>query len=432
MMSMLGHWSPELTLERLMLVMEGEAGWLELLLALLALLCASYLSKRLAHRHFQVVEASNWSFGKYLLFRLLFPLSAQLITQFLALLWLLWHGHASVILPIAAMLLFWMSVIRLFTAIVRHALPTGKVERNTEHLLAMLLWLGFAAWLTGVDTLVLDWLESFRFHVGKNQLNLLMILSALLWVSVILVGALWLSKLIEKRVMKIGDIDMNLRFVISKLTRTLMIIGAVLVALPIVGIDLTVLSVFGGALGVGLGFGLQKIASNYVSGFIILLDRSIRIGDRLMVDGRVGYVGKITARYVVLKGLDGSEVLVPNEALIANTVINQSYTDKQIWISMPVQVAYDSDLELVQRLLREAADHPRVMTDPGPNAFVTAFAESGINLEIGLWVRDPENGMMSLRSDIYLRIWKLFKEHDIHIPFPQRELRVINQPAPLH
>jgi small-conductance mechanosensitive channel len=309
---------------------------------------------------------------------------------------------------------------------VRHALPDGKLERSTEHFMAMLLWTGFASWAVGVDSVVLDWLESVSFHIGKNQINLLMILSALVWVSVIMVGALWVSKLIEKRVMKLSDVDLSLRIVFTKLARTLLMVTGVLVALPIVGIDLTVLSVFGGALGVGLGFGLQKIASNYVSGFIILLDRSIRIGDRLMVDNRVGYVSKITSRFVVLKSADGSEALVPNDTLIANTVINQSYTDKSLWISLPIQVAYGTDLHQALALLCQAASHPRVKTDPAPSAFVVAFADSGINLEVGLWVSDPENGMLSLRSDINLRIWQLFSQHGIQIPYPQREVHVLN------
>ena len=333
------------------------------------------------------------------------------------------------LLVVSAMLLLWMSIIRILAAVVRHALPDGKLERSTEHFLSMLLWLAFASWAVGVDTVVLDWLESISFRVGKTQIDLLMILSALVWVSVIMVGAMWLSKLIEKRVMKLSDVDLSLRIVFTKLARTLLMVVGVMVALPIVGIDLTVLSVFGGALGVGLGFGLQKIASNYVSGFIILLDRSIRIGDRLMVDNRVGYVSKITSRFVVLKSADGSEILVPNEALIANTVINQSYTDKALWISLPVQVSYETNLEEALALLRQAATHPRVKTDPAPAAFVIGFADSGINLEVGLWVSDPENGMLSLRSEINLRIWKLFAEHGIQIPYPQREVRVVNEAA---
>ncbi len=424
---MLEHTST-LTFDRLVAAIQGPTGWLELLVAAIGVALAFWLSRRIHARYF-ASDSGDWGFGKYLLYRLVLPLSAQLWTQVAAVIWQLVVGVKSDLLVVSAMLLLWMSIIRILAAVVRHALPDGKLERSTEHFLSMLLWLAFASWAVGVDTVVLDWLESISFRVGKTQIDLLMILSALVWVSVIMVGAMWLSKLIEKRVMKLSDVDLSLRIVFTKLARTLLMVVGVMVALPIVGIDLTVLSVFGGALGVGLGFGLQKIASNYVSGFIILLDRSIRIGDRLMVDNRVGYVSKITSRFVVLKSADGSEILVPNEALIANTVINQSYTDKALWISLPVQVSYETNLEEALALLRQAATHPRVKTDPAPAAFVIGFADSGINLEVGLWVSDPENGMLSLRSEINLRIWKLFAEHGIQIPYPQREVRVVNEVA---
>lgn len=414
-----------LTFDRLVAAIQGPTGWMELLVAAVGVVLAFWLSRRI-HRRYFAANPADWGFGKYLMYRLVLPLSAQLWTQLAAVLWQLAVGVRSELLVVSATLLFWMSIIRILTAVVRHALPDGKLERSTEHFMSMLLWTGFASWAVGVDTVVLDWLESISFRVGKNEIDLLMILSALVWVSVIMVGALWVSKLIEKRVMKLSDVDLSLRIVFTKLARTLLMVTGVLVALPIVGIDLTVLSVFGGALGVGLGFGLQKIASNYVSGFIILLDRSIRIGDRLMVDNRVGYVSKITSRFVVLKSADGSEALVPNDTLIANTVINQSYTDKSLWISLPIQVAYGTDLPHALALLCQAATHPRVKTDPAPSAFVVAFADSGINLEVGLWVSDPENGMLSLRSEINLRIWQLFCEHGIQIPYPQREVRVLN------
>lgn len=424
---MLEHTST-LTFDRLVAAIQGPTGWLELLVAAIGVALAFWLSRRIHARYF-ASDSGDWGFGKYLLYRLVLPLSAQLWTQVAAVIWQLAMGVKSDLLVVSATLLLWMSIIRILAAVVRHALPDGKLERSTEHFLSMLLWLAFASWAVGFDTVVLDWLESISFRVGKNQIDLLMILSALVWVSVIMVGAMWLSKLIEKRVMKLSDVDLSLRIVFTKLARTLLMVVGVMVALPIVGIDLTVLSVFGGAVGVGLGFGLQKIASNYVSGFIILLDRSIRIGDRLMVDNRVGYVSKITSRFVVLKSADGSEILVPNEALIANTVINQSYTDKALWISLPVQVSYETNLEEALALLRQAATHPRVKTDPAPSAFVIGFADSGINLEVGLWVSDPENGMLSLRSEINLRIWKLFAEHGIQIPYPQREVRVVNEAA---
>ena len=415
-----------LTFDRLVAAIQGPTGWMELLVAAVGVVLAFWLSRRI-HRRYFAANPADWGFGKYLMYRLVLPLSAQLWTQLAAVLWQLAVGVRSELLVVSATLLFWMSIIRVLTAVVRHALPEGKLERSTEHFMSMLLWTGFASWAVGVDTVVLDWLESISFRVGKNEIDLLMILSALVWVSVIMVGALWVSKLIEQRVMKLSDVDLSLRIVFTKLARTLLMVTGVLVALPIVGIDLTVLSVFGGALGVGLGFGLQKIASNYVSGFIILLDRSIRLGDRLMVENRTGYVTKITSRYIVLKTADGSEALVPNDTLIANTVVNQSYSDKAIWTSVPVQVAYGTDLEQALSLLKQAAEHPRILKDPAPNAFVTLFADSGINLELGFWVADPENGFLGLKSDVNLAIWRLFQQYGISIPFPQREVRMLGE-----
>jgi small-conductance mechanosensitive channel len=167
------------------------------------------------------------------------------------------------------------------------------------------------------------------------------------------------------------------------------------------------------------------VASNYVSGFIILLERSVRIGDRVTIDNRTGYITQITARYTVLKGMDGTEMLVPNEALIANTVVNQSYSDPSLWFALPVQVAYGTDLDHALAVLVEAAKSvPRVMTDPEPSAFVVAFADSGINLEVGIWCADPDKGLLGLKSDVNLAIWRRFNQAGIHIPFPQREVRV--------
>jgi small-conductance mechanosensitive channel len=195
-----------------------------------------------------------------------------------------------------------------------------------------------------------------------------------------------------------------------------------------VGINLTTLSVFGGALGVGLGFGLQKIASNYVSGFIILLDHSIRLGNIISVGDDRGQVTRITTRFTVLRSLTGIEAIVPNEQLISSVVRNESYTDRQVRVALPVQVGYDSDLELAMRLLAESADaQPRVMKTPAADVFVKEFADSGINLELGFWIADPENGFGKLRSDINLAIWHAFKQNGIQIPYPQREIRILGE-----
>jgi small-conductance mechanosensitive channel len=257
-----------------------------------------------------------------------------------------------------------------------------------------------------------------------------MLLQGLMTVMLTVLIALWLAGVVEARLMHTEGLDANLKLVFARLSKALLIILAVSIGLPLVGIDLTALSVFGGALGVGLGLGMQKIAANYVSGFILLLDRSIRMGNLISVGNERGVVSQITTRYTVLKGMSGIESIVPNETLVGAVVQNETFTDPKVRIALPVQVSYATDLEKAMAILVEAArNQPRVMTDPAPGAFVEAFADSGINLQLGFWISDPTEGTLGIRSAINLEIWRRFKEEGIEIPFPQREVRVLN-PAP--
>jgi len=188
--------------------------------------------------------------------------------------------------------------------------------------------------------------------------------------------------------------------------------------------------VFGGALGVGLGFGLQKIAANYVSGFIILMDRSVSIGNQVTVDRHTGELTRMTARYVVVRNPDGTEAIIPNETIISSTVINHSYSDRRVRVPVQLQVGYRTDLDLAARIMEDAARrHPRVLRDPAPTMLVKQFAESGIDLELGVWIEDPQEGQSSLRSDLYREIWRDFQKHGIEIPYPQREVRVLGGAA---
>ncbi len=242
--------------------------------------------------------------------------------------------------------------------------------------------------------------------------------------------ALWASSVIERRLGRAGELDGNLRVVFVRLSKALLLVIAVLIALPLVGIDLTTLSVFGGAVGVGLGFGLQKIASNYVSGFIILLDRSIRIGNMITVGQDRGQVTKITTRYTVLRGLTGVEAIVPNEVLVGTVVQNESYTDPKVRLAVPVQVAYGSDVERAMAIMEAAARRQaRVLADPPPGALCLAFGDSGIELEVGFWIDDPEQGSGLVRSNINLEILREFRTAGIEIPYPQREIRLIGGAA---
>lgn len=223
----------------------------------------------------------------------------------------------------------------------------------------------------------------------------------------------------------------SLRVVLARTGKALLIVVGVLLVLPLVGIDLTVLSVFGGALGVGIGFGLQKIASNSLSGFIILLDRSIRLGDLITADNQYGEVTRITTRHVVLRSLLGVEAIIPNDTLVTTTVLNHSYTDAKVRLAVRAQVACATDLDgLIGWLPDVVAGHPRVLKDPAPVVQVTALADSGVDLEIGFWIGDPEGGSGIVRSDLALRILAAFKARGVEIPYPRREVRVLGAAEP--
>jgi small-conductance mechanosensitive channel len=214
--------------------------------------------------------------------------------------------------------------------------------------------------------------------------------------------------------------------VLVKLMRMIFIVIALLIALSAVGLDITLLSVFGGALGVGLGLGLQKIASNYVSGFILLIDESMKIGDLLTIQDHYGEVTDLRSRYTVLRKMDGTQVVIPNETLITSSVINHSYSDKNVRIQMPIQVSYQTDLPFVLNLLKEiVVKHPRTLKEKSPSVQIETFADSGINLLVSVWIGDPEQGTMQMQTDIYLEVWEAFKKHGITIPFPQREVRLL-------
>ena len=227
-----------------------------------------------------------------------------------------------------------------------------------------------------------------------------------------------------------ASISPSTRVGLAKVTRLVLIVLAVLIALNASGIDLTALAVFGGALGVGLGFGLQRIASNFVSGFILLFDRSIKPGDVISIDESFGWVEALHSRYVVVRDRDGVERLIPNENLITSVVTNWSYTDRNVRMKIPVQISYADDPEQAMALMLEASEQcARVLAEPAPAARLMAFGDNGINLELRVWVTDPEEGLGNVRSEINLSIWRAFKQHGITIPFPQRDVHLI-EPKP--
>jgi small-conductance mechanosensitive channel len=370
-------------------------------------------------------ESGARQFGQRGLKRIGLPLAMLVLVLAARPLLAQWH-HVN-LLKLAIPLLTSLVLIRAVMFIVRQSFSASAPWlASFERTFALLAWSIVALHILGLLPDFIALLEGVSFHLGKEQLNLWLILQGAGAVLATLLVALWIGGLIEARLMSAQGIDGNLRIVFSRLLRALLILVAVLIGLPLVGIDLTTLSVFGGALGVGLGFGLQKIAANYVSGFIILLDRSIRIGNLIDVAGMRGVVTRITTRYTLLRGMTGVEMIVPNEMLVSSVISNETFTDPKVRIATQVQVAYGSDLERAMAILVEAArTQPRVLADPPPKTLLVAFADSGINLELGFWIADPEEGSMQIKSDIHLAIWKAFREAGIEIPFPQREVRLL-------
>ena len=354
----------------------------------------------------------------------LFPLVA------LALVFVARAAYRSVAAPffldIALPLLVAFAAVRVLIYALRRLFPAQRWLPAWERGLTVVVLLVLVLHYIGVLPRIADELDAIRVPLGKGELSLLAISKALLLVMVTLIATLWLSGMVEQRLMQSETLEGNVRVVLAKFVRAVLLVIAVLLSLQAVGIDLTVLTVFGGALGVGIGLGLQKLASNYIAGFTILLDRSIRIGDLVTVDNRSGMVTKVTSRYVVVRSLDGVEAIVPNETLVTTTVLNYSYTSKDVRIAVNVQVTYDSDVETALAVMEQiAATEPRVLKSPAPRAFVLRFAENGIDLELGVWLADPELGQLDLKSALNRKVLAAFRERRIALASPPRELRVI-------
>lgn len=335
------------------------------------------------------------------------------------------------LLRLALLLLGAMAAIRLFVYVLRRSLPRAAWIATFEVAIALTIWVIVALYVTGLLDDLISYLDAVRFPVGKPPLTLWDILAGVVSVIMTVLAALWAGSVIEAHLMEAKSLAPNSRVVLARLVKAVLTLLAVLLALSVAGIDLTVLSVFGGALGVGLGLGLQRIASNYVSGFIILLDRSLSIGDMITVDKFYGAVSQINARYTVMKALDGTETIVPNEMLVSTPVINHSYSDKSVQVVVKLSIAYRANVDRALEVLVEAAAaQSRVLSDPPPTAFITGLGADGIDMQVGFWIRDPEAGSLPIRSEIARSVLKRFHDEGIEIPAPQRDVRITSVSGP--
>ena len=356
--------------------------------------------------------------------RVVFPLLAMLLL--VAGRAVLGNWHSTNLFSVAIPLFGALAGIRFAVYLLRLGFSQGGWLDPFERSIATLVWVALAMHLTGILPEIVAWLSAVELTAGKLQLSLWTLLSAAFWVGVTLLLALWAGAALEVRLMRTENLHSSLRAVFARLGKAVLLIASVLVVLPLIGVDLTVLSVFGGALGVGLGLGLQKIASNYLSGFIILLDRSIRLGDMITADNHYGEVTNITTRFVVLRSLTGVEAIIPNDMLVTTTVLNHSYSDRSVRLAVRVQVGYRTDMAQALRILVDVArGHARVLKDPEPTAQVLQLADSGVDLELGFWIKDPERGSQNVRSDVSVALLSEFSARGIEIPVPQREVRML-------
>ncbi len=360
----------------------------------------------------RVPSNPRWKFGEGGFDRVVFPLFMWLAVWLAKLALAPYQGVA--LLDIVLALITAFAAIRVAVYVLAHVLPEGAFLRSVIRAIAWAAWIAVALHLVGLLDETVDALDRAGVSFGQQRITLLLVLQALLALGLTLTIAMWASRITESRVLAAQSVEMSTRMVVVKLLRVVAIFLAILVALPMVGIDITALSVFSGALGVGLGFGLQKIASNYVSGFIVLLDRSLKIGDTVTVDNRRGEVQAIEARFTVLKGADGVESIIPNETLITQSVQHHTYSDPKVSIVIPVRVTFESDVDLACELLLEAASgQPRIIPDPAPSARVKALGDLGVEIELTVWVVDPAVGDGDLRSDILRRVVRDFRDRGV-------------------
>jgi small-conductance mechanosensitive channel len=395
-------------------------------MAALALVLGFY-GARVVCRH--LGPSKRWKFGEGSFERVAFPLFAWI---FILLGKVILARYQSVLLLqiVQSLVVAWL-LIRLAAYVLGHVLPKGGFLHGSIRVIAWIAWIAVALHITGLAPEVIGALEDVGFSVGKNKqrITLWLVLQAIAALGLTLALAAWLSRITESRVMASQGMDMSTRVVITKLVRVATMFLAIMVALPLVGIDITALSIFSGALGVGLGFGLQKIASNYVSGFIVLLDHSLRIGDIITVDNKRGEVTAIESRYTVIKGADGVESIIPNEKLITESVNHHTYSDPKVSMVIAVTISYESDVERACQLLVEAAKtQKRVVAEPPVAARVKLFRDHGIDLELTVWITDPAVGEGDLKSDIYKAILKSYREARIEIPYPRRDVRLLATP----
>ena len=375
-------------------------------------------------------EKTSVMFGRKLIDGVMFPLllllfayvARAVITKFMPL------AAFKIAIPVLVALV----VIRVGVKVLQVAFTTAPWVRALERTISWVAWLAMVLWVSGLLPVVLAELDDITWKIGSSTLSLRTLLEGFITAGAVLILSLWVSAAIETRLLrKATGGDLSMRKAVSNATRALLLFVGLIIALSSVGIDLTALSVFSGAIGVGVGFGLQKLASNYVSGFVILAERRLRIGDNVKVDSFEGRILDINTRYSVIRSPAGRESIVPNELMVINRVENFSGALTRVWQTSVVSVAYDSDVEHVSQLLLKAVgDQPEALKEPAPQASLSAFGADGLEFTVGYWINSGDGAeQLRLRSAINRAILQALRENGIEIPYPQRVVHTIHSNA---
>ena len=308
----------------------------------------------------------------------------------------------------------------LLISVASHAIRKRIVRR----VFALIVWVLAAASILGVVDDVSEILGSVGFSLGDTRITLLLVLQTIVFVGGLLWLAIKVGDFLDNRIQQVDELTPSLRVLLGKILRIALVVLAVTIAMQSVGINLTALTVLSGAVGVGIGFGLQKVVSNFISGMIILLDQSIKPGDTITLGETFGWIRELRARFVSVVTRDGREYLIPNEDFITTQVINWSFSDKYVRLDVPFGVAYDSDPhQVIEIAIGAASSVDRVVADyRQPVCWMTEFGDSSINFLLRFWIEDPQQGLTNIRGKVMLALWDAFKEHDISIPFPHREV----------
>ena len=368
----------------------------------------------------------NILLGQRLIDGVLFPL-VLMVFSFVAKA-VLQHQFDVMLLDIWVPVCISLAAIRLGVKVLQVTFKQSDWVRPIERTLSWLAWGAAVLWITGLLPLLLEALDQIHWKVGGSLLSVRTLIEGGLTATVVLILTLWLSSALESRLLKNATgSDLSLRKAMSNAATALLLFVGILLALSSAGIDLTALSVMGGAIGVGVGLGLQKLAANYVSGFVILTERSMRIGDNVRVDDFEGRITDIKARYTVIRSVTGRESIVPNEMLITNRVENLTLADSKVWQSVHMSVGYDSDVSQVMALLLEAcAEQASVLQEPLPTVALSAFGADGLDFTLGYWLNEEEGNLLNVKSLIHIGILQRLRANEIDIPYPQRVVRMVS------